>query len=195
MKIAVISDIHENAHNLVLFLGELPKHEIVQIVFLGDFINQGIARILAHQEIPVTAVWGNNDGERVGITKLSLSAGSSLTVGFDTFDFVEFDGRKIFLTHYPTLARPMAKSGEFDAVFYGHDHQRNIDQIGNCLVVNPGEISTHKTGKACFAVYDTATNSAQLFVLKNSLSLKTDLVDNYRKEMNFKYSKSKTHQY
>lgn len=195
MKIAIISDIHDNSHNLISFFEQIKGKNIKQIIFLGDFMNNGVAKMLASFSIPVFAIWGNNDGEKVAITKTSLSDGSNLTVGFDTFDILEFDSRKIFLTHYPTLAKPMAKSGEFDAVFYGHDHKKNIDQFGNCLVVNPGEISAHKTAEATYAIYDTDTNTAELFVIEGSISVRTDKVQQYKKNIGFEYSKSKGHQY
>ncbi len=181
MKIAIISDIHENAHNLILFLNDIKHRDVAQIICLGDLINAGIARILALQAIPVTTVWGNNDGERVAITALSLEEKSNLTVGFDTFDILEFGGRKIFITHYTMLAKPMAQSGEFDAVFYGHDHKKNIDHVDTCLVVNPGELAATRSGSATYALYDTLTNTADIMTLHNSISLQSDIVDAYRK--------------
>jgi len=109
MKVAVFSDIHENMHNLILALKIAKKNKAEQILFLGDFINNGIAKVLAASDIPVYAVWGNNDGDKAAIIRTSLSKGSALTGGFDTFDIVELDRKKIFMTHYPMLAKPMAK--------------------------------------------------------------------------------------
>jgi predicted phosphodiesterase len=57
MKLAIISDIHENFHNLTLFFKELENLDIDKILFLGDFINNGIAKILANSPIPVYAIW------------------------------------------------------------------------------------------------------------------------------------------
>lgn len=196
MKVAIISDIHENFHNLVLFMEEVEKHEIEKIIFLGDFMNNGIAKVLASSKIPVISIWGNNDGDKVAITKTSMKKDSNLTVGFDTYDFIKIDDKNIFITHYPLLAKPMAKSGDFDAVFYGHDHKKNIDKIKECLIVNPGEISAHKTNEASFAVYDSKTNSAKLLTLKGTVSVKTETSTKYLKNnLKFKFSKSKTHKY
>ncbi|MBS3123708.1 metallophosphoesterase [Candidatus Woesearchaeota archaeon] len=195
MKIAVISDIHENFHNLILFFKEIKKHNVKQIIFLGDFMNNGIAQVLASSPIPVISIWGNNDGDKVAITKTALAKGSNLTVGFDTFDFLEVDGRKLFLTHYPLLAKPMAKSGEYDAVFYGHDHKKNIDKIGNCLIVNPGEISAHKTGIASFAIYDTKTNTAEIVDITETVTTRTTEAVNFLENSKFRFTKSKTHNY
>ena len=52
MKIAIISDIHENFHNLILALESMATHNIEQILCLGDLMNSGIAKILAAQDIP-----------------------------------------------------------------------------------------------------------------------------------------------
>lgn len=189
MKIAIISDIHDNFHNLILALKKIEKLNVEKILFLGDFINNGISKVLADNPIPVFAIWGNNDGDRVAITKTALSSGSNLEVGFDTYDFLEIDGRKIFLTHYPLLAKPMARSGDFEVVFYGHDHQKNKEKIGKCLVVNPGEISAHKTGEASFAVYDTKTNEAEIINLEKHVSTKTKEVDEHLGKISkFKFS-------
>lgn len=182
MKIAVISDIHENAHNLILFLQKIENLNIEKILFLGDFINNGIAKILASAPVPVYAIWWNNDGDKVAITKTTFMEGSKLEVAFDSFDIVEVDGRTIFLTHFPILARPMAKSGDFDAVFYGHDHKYSTDLIGKCIVANPGEISAHKTWDATFAIYDTQENTITIEHINESISLKTGLGDNYKSD-------------
>jgi putative phosphoesterase len=195
MKIAIISDIHDNFHNLVLFFKQVKKYKIERIIFLGDFINNGIAKMLASYDVPVVAIWGNNDGGKAGITKTALSEKSNMTIGFSTYDSLEIDNRKIFITHYPLLAKPMAKSGEFDAVFYGHDHKKNIDKISNCIIVNPGEISAHKTSKAHFAIYDTKINSAKSVEIKGAISTKTKEANEYLKDMNFTFSKARSHKY
>jgi len=195
MKIAIIADIHENFHNLVLFLKQIKQYDIKKIIFLGDFMNNGIAKVLASSDVPVIAIWGNNDGDRVAITKTSLSKQSNMAIGFDTYDFLEIDNRKIFITHYPLLAKPMAKSGEFDAVFYGHNHRKNMDKVNDCIILNPGEISAHKTGNASFAIYDTKTNDAEIIEIEGSISTKTEETVEYLEKMKFKFSESKTHKY
>lgn len=180
MKIAIISDIHENFHNIILALDKIKKQKVKQIIFLGDFINAGIAKVLAASPIPVFAIWGNNDGDKAAITKISLNKNSQLTMGENIYGFLEFDKRKIFISHYPDLAEPMAKSGIFDAVFYGHNHLQEKNRIGKCLIVNPGEISAHKTGKATFVIYETKKNEVEFIELKNTVTIKTKLVESYK---------------
>jgi uncharacterized protein len=196
MKIAIISDIHDNFNNLVAVLIKIKKNkEIEQVIFLGDFINNGIAKFLAGFSLPVYAIWGNNDGDKCAITKTALDEKSNMTIGDNVYDFLEFDNRKIFITHYPDLAKPIAKSGEYDAVFYGHNHIQNKDRIGDCLVLNPGEISGHKKSRVSFAIYDTKSNDAEFIEIDNPVKVKTEEVDKYLEDLNFEFSKTKNHQY
>jgi len=193
MKIGVISDIHDNAHNIVQALEEISKKDVEQIYFLGDFVGAGISKILINSSIPVYAIWGNNDGDRHMITKFSLEEGSNLTVGFDTYDVVEVDNRKIFLTHYPLIANAMAKSKEFDAVFYGHNHLKNKERIEDCLVLNPGEVGAYKTGMGSYAIYDTETNDAEIIEIKDAITTNTPIAKKKFEEMKFKWGQQKSH--
>ena len=160
----------------------MEKHNVEQILCLGDLMNSGIAKILAAQDIPVFMIWGNNDGEKVEITLASKRKDSALTVSTKTYDFLEFNGRKIFICHYEDLAEPMAKSGLYDAVFFGHTHLQSINKVNNCWIVNPGEIAAMKTQKATLAIYDTVSNEVDMIELENSVSLKTPLMATYLKE-------------
>jgi putative phosphoesterase len=116
------------------------------------------------------------------LTKTSLKKGSNLTMSNNNYHFLEFDGRKIFISHFHDLVDSMAKSGDFDAVFYGHNHIKDERMIGDCIVVNPGEISASKTGKASYAIYNTEDNKVEFFEVKNSMTLKTDIVKGFYKE-------------
>ena len=80
MKVAVIADIHENFHNLAVFFESITQYDVEKIFFLGDFINNGIAKLLAASPIPVYAIRGNNDGDKVAITKTALTKGSNMEV-------------------------------------------------------------------------------------------------------------------
>ena len=53
MKIAIISDIHENSHNLRLFLKEAEKLKVEKIIFLWDFVAKKMAWILAFSKYQV----------------------------------------------------------------------------------------------------------------------------------------------
>lgn len=192
MKIAIIADVHDNAHNLVLTLEKINGYkDIEKILFLGDFVGAAIAGILKSSLIPVFAIWGNNDGDKSLITKFSLEENSNMEVGYETYDIVEIDGRKIFLSHYPTLAKPMCKSGDFDAVFYGHNHLKNKEKIGECLLINPGEVGAYKTGQATFAIYDTKTNDADIIEVEGCITANTKESQKKFEEIEYKFNQLK----
>ncbi len=193
MKIAIIADIHDNAHNCVLALKEIKEKNAEQILFLGDFVGAGIAMLLKSSPIPIFAVWGNNDGDKTTITKFALDKESNMEVGFGTYDVVEFGGRHIFLTHYPLIARSMAKSGDYAAVFYGHNHLKNKELISDCLLLNPGEIGAYKTGICSYAIYDTESNDAEIYEVDGSITTNTDKAKRKFEEIKFKWSKQKSH--
>jgi len=179
MKIAVISDIHENFHNLILALQNLEQQGCAYILCLGDLMNRGIASVLANQKLPVFMIWGNNDGEKIEIMDVVHGEGSQLSVSLTVYDFITLDGKNIFLSHYENLAKPMALSGQYDAVFFGHTHISSYDKINDCHICNPGELAAAKTGHATYAIYDTASDQVDLITLEGSISLRTKLVTDY----------------
>ena len=195
MKIAVISDIHDNAHNLVIALEQINEYWVEKTIFLGDFCGAAIAWILAKSPVKVTAIWWNNDWDKSLITKFALTEGSNLDIWFDVFDTMEIDGKKIFLSHYPLLAKPMAKSGDFDAVFYWHDHTKHKEFIWDCLVLNPGEIWAYKTGVATFAIYDTKNNDAEIIEINNSITTNTKESQDKFNEIWYKFNQQESHKH
>jgi len=182
MKIGVISDIHENFHNLIRALEKMQELNVEYIICLGDLMNAGIAKILAWQPVDTYLIWGNNDGEKVDVVKASYRENSSLTVSLNTYDFLNLDGKKIFISHYDDLAEPMAQSGNYDAVFYGHNHKMKLEYINDIPVVNPGELSAQKSGVASLAIYDTDKDKVELVELEDIISLKSDYVDAFFKK-------------
>jgi putative phosphoesterase len=176
VQLAVISDIHENYHNLLKALEMVDERGADRILCLGDLMNAGVAIVLAGCGLPVFYIRGNNDGDIAAIVEVARSSGGSLHMSHRSYGFLEFGGRRIFATHFPELAEPMARSQMFDAVFYGHDHRKSQGQIDACLVVNPGEISAHKTGEATFALYDSEQNRVEFVAVRDAVSLRTEYV-------------------
>lgn len=181
MKILVISDIHDNFDNLVKIFQEISDKNIDQIICLWDLINGWISRVITSHNIPVHLVWWNNDWEVVNITKNFLN--SKNTLASTVFDIVEFDSKKIFLSHYNTIAESMAKSWDFDAVFYGHDHIVHEWYIWECYILNPWEVWAHKTWKSSYAIYDTILNKAQIFFLDTPSSNKSKATSEYLRQL------------
>jgi len=167
MKIAVISDIHDNANNLFRFFEQVKKYSVEKILFLWDLSSAFIAKILSESDVKVFSILWNNNWD---ICRVKEFENDNFYQSSKVFDFFEVDWRKIFLSHYDEIAIPIAKSWEFDAVFYWHNHDKHKELIWNCLLLNPWEVWAYKTGVWTYAIYDTQTNDAEIIDIENSIT-------------------------
>ena len=148
MKVAIISDSHDNIPLIERAVGRFKELGIKFIVHAGDFVAPFSIRPLLDSGIEWRGVFGNNDGERAGLIKVS-----SGRIGEGPL-FLELDGKKIVVVHKPEEISPDFYTSQ-DVVIYGHTHQKEIRKEGSCLVINPGELCGYLTGNATFAVLDT----------------------------------------
>jgi putative phosphoesterase len=153
MKIAVLSDMHDRLDHLERVLDDLRPRGCERMFFLGDFCAPFSLDALAGGfSGPMDAVFGNNDGD---VFLLHRVAAKHPHVTFHApLAELEVAGRKILLNHYPEIAQRLARSGDADAVFSGHDHQRYLHRFGETLWANPGEIMG-RFGTVSYGVYDT----------------------------------------
>ena len=163
MLIGVLSDVHDNLENLGKALAAYETAGIDTLCFLGDFCSPIPARKLGGFNGTVHCVFGNGDGDRFTIKRLSDSDFPALVV-YGEHAELELGNRKVALTHYPLYGRALARTGDYDAVFSGHTHERHEERFGDALWVNPGEVMGWKGAASC-AIYDTANNSIEFIDL------------------------------
>lgn len=167
MKIAILSDSHDHIANLEKVVATL-KGKVEAAIICGDFCSPFSAKKLSELGVPIYACLGNNDEDQIGLLKMG-GENFKWTSLAEEFGQVELDGKKLAYCHYPRLADLLSKTGEFDAVFFGHTHQAGMGNHGKTLLLNPGALCGIKDGKyneASFAIYDTASNAAELDVIK-----------------------------
>jgi len=191
MKIAVLSDIHDNVWKLEAALGKIRELKPDALFCCGDlcspFIVGLMSRALRDEPagvlVPIHVVFGNNDADLYRITQQAV-AGQMMFYG-ELAEFVmadgklqprkEFvdpqtkvdhfydsanDGKRIAVHHFDYLARPIAASGKYAAVFYGHNHKRRHERSETTDVINPGAIMGYDGANkmdipSTFVVYDT----------------------------------------
>lgn len=164
MIFGVLSDIHDNLQNLATALEKMKEKGVTEIICCGDMCAPFAAVKLAECGMPVHAVLGNNDGDRFLIMQKTQGFPDFKIYGEyigDTDSFLTLDGVRIGVTHYPFYAKPLAKTGWYDCVFYGHNHKADKQKFGNCLMLNPGEIAGI-FGQPSFAIYNTALKSSEI---------------------------------
>ncbi len=157
MQIAVISDIHDRTDHLKMAFVHIRNLSCRAIICLGDIVSASTLNYLlelcsATPAIPIYIVWGNNDN-----TLVLNSIAFSHTIARLQGRSIMLDGLSIAMTHYPNTAAQLAKSQQYDMVFYGHTHKMDIKYEGKCLLANPGEIAGNKTGCVSFGLVDTHT--------------------------------------
>ena len=168
MRIAVLSDIHDNVWKLAAALDRARGADAM--ICCGDlcspFIVHQIGRGFSQ---PIHVVFGNNDGDLFRITANARRYEHIHIHG--EFFRGEFEGRRVAANHYDNIARAVAASGEFDVVCFGHNHVYEIARTGRTLAINPGAImgaafaadGTRTDVASTFVIYDTASHATERF--------------------------------
>jgi uncharacterized protein len=165
MKISVVSDIHDNVWALRTALARLRDAD--QLICCGDLCSPFIVGLIAEGFAgPIHIVAGNNEGDWRRITQQAANHAHVHLHG--EFFQAEIDGRRIAVNHYPDIALPVADSGRYDLVCYGHNHRFAIEQRGSTLTLNPGALFGYdpfskRDIPSTFIIYDTRSHDASGF--------------------------------
>lgn len=165
MRIAIISDSHDNAPNIEKFLSWAKVNSIEAIIHCGDIAAPAmIAQFFGpHFAGQSYFVYGNVADREM--TKPICDKFSNCHLHGDEGE-LELDDIKIAFCHFPDQALKLAESGKFSLVFYGHTHKPEMKTLpNNCQLINPGTLAG-LFNKATFAVFDTATKNLELKVLE-----------------------------
>lgn len=163
MLVGVLSDIHDNLPKLREVLAHFRDRNVATLIFCGDFCSPIPARELGSFAGDVHCVFGNGDGDPFTIAKFASSDFPNLKLHGQHAE-LELGGARIAVTHYPLYGQALARTGDYQAVFSGHTHEVREERFGACLWLNPGEVMGWK-GRSTCALYDTATNLAQIIDL------------------------------
>lgn len=161
MKIAVISDIHDNIPRLEEALTICRHEKLESCICCGDVGNIETLAKLAETFRAVYLAIGNLDyhlKSQTGLFPENIEYNENILEE-------EIDGLNIAIVHHDYKARNLAKEGKYDVIFYGHTHTPWEQRIGKSLLLNPGEI-TGQFGRASFAIFDTETQKSKLIILK-----------------------------
>jgi putative phosphoesterase len=152
MKIGIISDSHDH-HTNVLKAVEIFKNEQVQyILHAGDIVSPFTAKAFGEvKNAKFIAVFGNNDGEKHLLKTTIESFGGE--IHRDPYHG-QIAGKKIFMTHKPSILDEAIASGKYDIIIYGHTHFKDIRTVGKTLIINPGEATDWLSGKGSLVILD-----------------------------------------
>lgn len=171
MRIAVLSDIHDNIWKLDIALRAVVSCDAM--ICCGDLCSPFIVSQLARgfKAGPIHIVFGNNDADLYRIT-MKAREFQHVQLRGEYFEDT-FDGRRIAVNHFDNIAKAIAAGERHDAVFYGHNHVFEIRPFGRTLAVNPGSImgcqfdaeAKPVAVDSSFVIYDTGSGLAEGFVI------------------------------
>ncbi len=159
MIMAVFSDSHDNVWNLNRALKIAGEKQAELLVHCGDYCAPFVLIELAKFKGEVHGAFGNVDGDRFLMANFTNTKFSNITLHGDIGE-LDAQGAKIAFVHSPKVAKALASTGDYEAVFYGHTHEKAIEKVGSCLVVNPGEIMG-RLSPASFCLYYTEKKEAK----------------------------------
>lgn len=145
MKICVVSDSHDNSRMLAAAVERARDWGAEAVLHCGDIIGPNTLRAALRLGLPMHVVHGNNLGDVVVLARLATeSSGMLVYHGADAS--LALAGRRIFMVHYPHLARGIAATGDYDLVLCGHSHAASIVRQpniagGSTWLVNPGTVA------------------------------------------------------
>jgi hypothetical protein len=145
MKIAVISDSHDNRNKLRQAAILAKQANAEAILHCGDIVAPSTLKEAREAGLPIHAIHGNNTGDLVMMQHIASKAENRISFyGQDAS--LKLGGKKLFLVHYPHYARAIAVTGDYDIVCYGHDHHYHEELVGTIkgtktLLLNPGSVA------------------------------------------------------
>ena len=160
MRIGVVSDTHDRVPAFRAAIERFREEGVDAVFHAGDFVAPFAAKLLTAEwlgEIPVYAIYGNNDGERPGLARLlpQLQDGPLR---------VALGGRTIAMHHYLDWFADADVAGA-DLVISGHDHTVSVEERSGRLYLNPGECCGWVMGRCTAALVSLETMEAEVFDL------------------------------
>ncbi len=159
MRIAIISDTHDHIPNLRAAVTYCNAYGVQLMIHCGDLISPFMLIELAEFSGPVHLIYGNNVGDQHLISQSCGTRYANIT-HHGTLGAVEAGGLRFAFQHYPQLARSIAMQGTFDVVCCGHTHRYQVEEVGTCLLINPGDLHGGKKQPG-FVILETATRDIE----------------------------------
>ena len=160
-QIGIMSDSHDNLPAIRAAVGLFNERQVDMVVHAGDIVAPFTAREIKKLNCPYKIIFGNNDGEILGLYKIYEG-----NVFQPPHQFMVND-KKVLVLHDPILLNSFKEIKAFDIIIYGHDHNASISESPTGqLIVNPGECGGWLTGKSTVAIWTLPNNKVELIELK-----------------------------
>jgi len=157
MRIAVVSDTHNNLRNVTRIVELVNAANVERVVHTGDITQAKTLEVLARLHAPLVGVYGNND-ERETIAPVAAQLAMQLVEGHLSFAAA---GRRIGVIHDPYEIDGELLSAH-DLLLHGHNHRLVLERRGGALLFNPGECAGMMDGHNAVGVVDLVKLEVEL---------------------------------
>lgn len=159
MRIAIISDIHDNHVNLENFFNWCKRENINKLICCGDIANGETLDLLAKNFKTIYLVRGNleiyDEAEVKQYENIKY---------FGRSGCFKINDRSVGLCHEKSFINDLLKKCQCAIIFYGHNHKPWIEKKDGVDLVNPGTLGGVFT-RATFAVWQSENGELKLVIL------------------------------
>lgn len=157
----IMADSHDNLQAIRQAVRFFKKMECALVIHAGDFVAPFSARELEVLGCPVKAVFGNCDGEKIGLKKALRPFGEIKKAPF-VFSHLNL---QFLITHVEGSINRYLSSGKHDVIIFGHTHKPELRREKNTLLLNPGETGGWLSGKRTVALLDPKSGEVDIISL------------------------------
>jgi putative phosphoesterase len=158
--VGVMADSHDNRPAIQKAVALFNSREVSLVVHAGDLISPFTFLDFQQLSCPLEMVFGNNDGERIGLAA-AFGQKARLLPGPRQFSF---GGRRFLLMHEDGCLDVAAASAAVDIIICGHSHDAQVRQ-GPPLVINPGETGGWLRGRSTVAIVNLESLNVEILDL------------------------------
>ncbi|MFA5865259.1 MAG: metallophosphoesterase [Phycisphaerae bacterium] len=154
MLVGIFSDTHDNLWQIEQAIKEFSDRKVETVLHAGDIVAPFAAKAIAKITVPVHIIYGNNDGEKVGLKMIFPQIHNGPIE-------IKLGNRLIAMAHdFSQIPKEMQERA--DVLVAGHTHQAFVKEENGKLFINPGECGGWLKGRSTIAILDINTLQAQI---------------------------------
>jgi putative phosphoesterase len=157
VNIGILADTHDNLPKIEEAVRFFNQRKVDFVLHAGDFIAPFAAGRLNNLSCDFCGVFGNNDGEKAGLSKVSQGKIKPGPLR------IKLGSCSIILAHDINSINLSKKKAEL--VIFGHTHKPEIRRSGRSILVNPGECGGWLSKRCSVAIVDLDKLSPEIFYL------------------------------
>lgn len=157
MRIGIMADSHDNVPMIERACELFNAQGVEEVLHAGDYVAPFALNPLNQiLRCAYRGVFGNNDGERVGLQR---TADGRIHPSPSEFEVGQWH---VLVAHELPSPEAVAAGNHYRLVAYGHTHRPEVTRVCDTLAVNPGECGGWLSGRCTVAIVNLDTLEAEI---------------------------------